>query len=114
MLFEFSVIPIGGSEHLSGVVAEVVKQIEIAGLTYQLTPSATCVEGDWEVVMPVLHECHEIAKRHSSHVVTLIKIEDDAGETNKLARNLRSVEEQAGHPLATQPVSSQPRETGLA
>lgn len=114
MLFEFSVIPIGGSEHLSRVVADVVKQIEISGLAYQLTPSATCVEGDWEIVMPVLHECHEIAKGHSPHVVTLIKIEDDPGQTNQLARNLRSVEEQAGHPLATQPAPSQPHETGLA
>lgn len=106
MLFEFSVMPIGGGEHLSGVVAEIVKQIEISGLEYQLTPSATCVEGDWDVVMPVLQECHELAKQHSPHVITLIKIEDDPGETNKLSRNLRSVEEQAGHPLATQPAPS--------
>lgn len=107
MLFEFSIIPIGGSDHLSGVVADVVKQIEIAGLPYQLTPSATCIEGDWEVVMPVLRECHELAKRHSPHVMTLLKIEDDPGETNKLAGNLHSVEEQAGHPLATQPAPLQ-------
>ncbi|HEX6983823.1 MAG TPA: MTH1187 family thiamine-binding protein [Planctomycetaceae bacterium] len=114
MLFEFSVIPVGGDAHLSGVIAEVVGRIEASGLPYQLTPAATCIEGDWDAVMPVLRECHAIARRHSPHVVTLLKIEDDAGETNKLARNLRSVEEKAGHPLAIQPASSQPHEAGLA
>jgi uncharacterized protein (TIGR00106 family) len=113
MLFELSVIPIGGDVHLSGVIAKVVTRIEAAGLPYQLTPSGTCVEGDWDDVMPVLRECHEIARRHSPHVVTLVKIEDDAGETNKLARNVQSVEEKAGQVLATQPASSESHTAGL-
>jgi uncharacterized protein (TIGR00106 family) len=110
VLFQFSVIPVGGDAHFAAVVAAVVKQIELSGLPYQLTPSSTCIEGDWEIVMPVLHECHEIAKEHASHLVTLIKIEDDANETNMLSRNLASVEHEAGHPLATHPAP--PSEAG--
>jgi uncharacterized protein YqgV (UPF0045/DUF77 family) len=27
---------------------------------YQLTPSYTCIEGEWEQVMPLVHQCHEL------------------------------------------------------
>ena len=107
MLVELSTVPIGSGTHLSGVIAEVVTRIEASGLPYQLTPCGTCLEGDWDAVMPVVRECHELVRRHSPHVMTLIKIEDDGGETNKLARNVRSVEEKAGHRLATQPYEAQ-------
>ncbi len=112
MLFELSVIPTG-DVHLSGVIAEVLKRIDASGVPYQLTPCGTCLEGEWDVVAPLLHECHQIARKRSPHVITTIRIDDD-GETNKLSRNIRSVEEKAGHPLATQPASSDRHESGLA
>ena len=92
---------------------DVIATLRRSGPPYQLTPTGTCLEGDWDAAMPVLQECHAIARRHSPHVVTLVKIEDDAGETNKLARNIRSVEEKAGHVLATVPPSSEPHAAGL-
>ncbi|MBA3316047.1 MAG: MTH1187 family thiamine-binding protein [Planctomycetota bacterium] len=112
MLFELSVIPTG-DVHLSGVLAEVLKKIDASGVPYQFTPTGTCLEGDWDVAMSLMHECHQIARRRSPHVITTIRIDDD-GETNKLSRNIRSVEEKAGHPLATQPASSDAHKTGLA
>src|SRR5690606_24609134 len=98
---------------LSGVIAEILKEIEASGVPYQLTPTGTCLEADWDTLMPLVRKCHEIARKHSPHVITLIKLDDDAGESNKLARNVRSVEEKVGHPLATSPPSSESRTTGL-
>jgi uncharacterized protein (TIGR00106 family) len=112
MLFELSVIPTG-EVHLSGVIAEVLKKIDSSGVPYQFTPCGTCLEGEWDTVMPLLNECHRIARTRSPHVITTIRIDDD-GETNKLSRNLRSVEEKAGVALATMPVSSEPHTTGIA
>ncbi len=111
MLFELSVIPTG-DVHLSGVIAEVLKKIDASGVPYQLTPCGTCLEGDWDGVMPLLYECHQIARQRSPHVITSIRIDDD-GETNKLSRNIRSVEEKVGHPLATLPASSGSHASGL-
>jgi len=103
MLVELSIIPVGGQTHSSAEIAKVLKLVEESGLPYQLTPSGTCIEGDWDEIMPLARQCHERARKGSPHVVTFIKIEDDEGERNKLSRNVSSVEEKIGHPLHTEP-----------
>lgn len=96
MLVEFSIIPVGGDTHTSGLLAEALKLVSESGLPYQLTPSGTCIEGAWEDVMAIVRRCHERVRRDVPHVVTTIKVEDDNGETGKLRRNVASVEEKAG------------------
>jgi len=99
MLVELSIIPLGGDTHLSTEIAEVLKLIDESGLPYQLTPSGTCIEGEWDNVMPLIRQCHNRACSTSSHVITTIKIEDEAGEQDKLTRNITSVEEKVGRTL---------------
>ena len=103
MLAELSIIPVGGSPHSSGELAKMLKIVEKSGLAYQLTPSATCIEGEWDQIMPVIRQCHERARKDSAHVITLIKLEEDDGERDKLIRNVTSVEEKLGHRLHTDP-----------
>jgi uncharacterized protein (TIGR00106 family) len=67
MLVELSVIPLGGNTHLSTPIAEVLKLIDASGIRYQLTPSGTCIEGEWDEVMPVVRLCHERMRGLSSH-----------------------------------------------
>lgn len=99
MLFELSIIPVGGSTHLSGELAKALQLVDTSGLPYQLTPSGTCIEGEWDEVMALIRQCHERMRKTSSHVITMIKIEDDEGERHKLTRNVASVEEKVGHTL---------------
>jgi len=101
MVFEVSVIPVGGDIHMSDELGDVLSVIDRSGLPYQLGPGSTCIEGDWDEVIPVLHDCHQEARRRSRHVVTLVKIEDDEGQSGKLVSNVTSVEKKAGRPLAT-------------
>jgi hypothetical protein len=49
--------------------------------------------------MPVIQRCHEHVRARCSHVVTTIKIEDQAGATNQLKANVAAVEEKVGRPL---------------
>ncbi len=93
MLVELSVTPLKGESHISGDIAEVVQIIESANLDYKLTPSGTCVEGDWDEVMPVMRQCHEQLKQNAPHVITELKIEDEAGAENMLHENVASVKE---------------------
>jgi uncharacterized protein (TIGR00106 family) len=102
MLAELSIIPVGGSTHSSAELAKVLKLVEQSGLPYQFTPSSTCIEGEWDQIIELIHRCHERARKGSAHVVTFIKIEEDDGERNKLASNVASVEEKLGHPLKTE------------
>ncbi|HEV8587135.1 MAG TPA: MTH1187 family thiamine-binding protein [Methylomirabilota bacterium] len=103
MLVELAVIPLGGDTHLSDEIAEVLKLIDASGLPYQLTAAGTCVEGSWDEVMPLIRRCHERSMQASSHVITLLKIEDEQRATNKLVRNVTSVEQKVGRPLKRLP-----------
>ena len=51
MLVELSILPLVGDGHLSDELAEVLELIDSYGLPYQLTPTATRIEGDWNEVM---------------------------------------------------------------
>jgi uncharacterized protein (TIGR00106 family) len=99
MLVDLTIIPLRGGRHISDEVAEVIKLIDASGLPYQLTPAGTCIEGDWEIVMPLIQRCHDVVRSMSSHVVTLIKIEDESGKDNKLATNIQSVEHRLGRSI---------------
>lgn len=98
MLLELSIVPLGRDSHLSDEIAEVVKLVDASGLPYQLTPSGTCIEGEWDDVMALVRGCHARARELSAHVITTVQIEDEAGARDKLARNVRSVEEKLGRP----------------
>ena len=101
MLIDLSLIPSGYNPHLSAELAKALQLVDASGLPYQLTPSGTCIQWEWEEVMAVIRHCHNRVRKSTPHVVTLIKIEDDEGEKHKLTRNLASVEEKVsfGHPL---------------
>lgn len=98
MLVELSIIPVGRSPHTSEELAEVLKLVDESGLPYELTPTATCIEGDWAEVMPVIRLCHERVRARCPHVVTTIMIEDEDGARNKLDANVAVIERRLGHP----------------
>ena len=50
--------------------------------------------------MELVRQCHNCVRSKASHVVTFIKIEDEDGVTDKLTRNIRSVEQKAGRQLS--------------
>ena len=101
MLVELSILPLVGDGHHSDELAEVLKLIDSYGLPYQLTPTATCIEGEWNEVMELVRQCHDRVRSRSSHVVTFIKIEDEEGVNDKLTRNISSVEQKAGRQLSS-------------
>jgi uncharacterized protein (TIGR00106 family) len=99
MLAELSIIPLGGDTHMSDELAEVLKLVDTYGLPYQLTPSGTCIEGEWNEVMELIRQCHSRVRERSPHVITMIKIEDEEGAHDKLSRNVTSVEQKVGRTL---------------
>ena len=101
MLIELSINPLGRGSHLSKDLAEILKIIDDSGIRYCLTPSGTCIEGDWDEVMALVKLCHERARALSSHVLTTIRVEDEEGATDKLNENIASLERAAERPLKT-------------
>lgn len=99
MLVDLTVLPLRGGRHISDEVAEVIKLIDASGLPYQLTPSGICIEGEWETVMSLVQRCHNMVRSMSSHVVTVIKIDDEFGKDNQLTGNITAIEHRIGHAI---------------
>lgn len=99
MLIELSIDPLGRGIHLSQDLAEIMKIVDGSGLSYCLTPMGTCIEGEWDHVMALVKRCHEQARWRSMHVITTVRIDDEAGATDKLIENIASVERAVGHQL---------------
>lgn len=100
MLAELSIVPLGRGEHLSSALAEVLDVVDRSGIRYKFTPCGTCLEGTWDEVLDVVSRAHARARQTSRHVLTTMRIEDEEGENDKLTRNVTSVEEKLGRPLA--------------
>lgn len=92
MLVEFSILPLGKDTQLSDEIAEVLQIVEKSDLNYQLTPSGTCIEGEWDEVMELVKRCHERMREHSPHVFTMIKIEDEEDAETQLISNVNAVQ----------------------
>jgi uncharacterized protein (TIGR00106 family) len=101
MLVELSIIPVGGGARISDEIAAALEVVDESGLPYQLTPSGTCIEGGWDEVMELVRRCHERVREGSTHVFTTIRIEDEEGASDKLTRNVTSVEEKVGRRLGS-------------
>lgn len=93
MIAEFSVVPIGKGESLSGYVAECVRIVQASGLKYQLTPMATILEGSYDDIMRVVSACHKKVMTMSTRTVTSVKIDERIGATaDEMRRKVESVE----------------------
>lgn len=99
MLVELSVNPLGRGTHLSNDLAEILKLVDDSGLPYKLTPLGTCIEGDWDEVMPLIRACHDKARSMSPHVFTTLRIEDEEGAADKIEQNVAAVERAAARSL---------------
>jgi uncharacterized protein (TIGR00106 family) len=75
---EISVAPLGtASPGVSSYVAACVEIVAACGLSYQLTPMGTVIEGDIDEIFAVLRKMHEVPfGQGAERVSTLIKIDD--------------------------------------
>ncbi|MBD3320347.1 MAG: hypothetical protein GF350_04545 [Chitinivibrionales bacterium] len=96
MLAELSFIPVNGKTRMSDDIAEAIKIIAQSGLSYRLTPAATCIEGEWGPVMQVIGRARQKMLEKNSHLITILKTEDENGDTNKLASNVDSINAKLG------------------
>jgi uncharacterized protein (TIGR00106 family) len=101
MLAEFSIVPLGKSEHLADYVAEVLKIVDGSGLDYRLHAMGTEVEGSWDEVMALIRRCHERMAEMSDRVYTQIKIDDFKGQKGMLTTKVGAVESRVGKKLKT-------------
>ena len=96
MLCSLTMFPVGDGTSMCKPVAEVVDEIDRAGLHYEVTGMDTIVEGDWDDVMPVIHRAEERMRDRYGRVYMSLTMDDRAGATNRLHEAVADVERELG------------------
>lgn len=96
MLFQLTMFPTGGKRQgvsVSEHVSKVIDVIDKSGLPYKLTPMATCIEGSWDEVMPVIDKARKRLRRLGHERIYIsITIDDRKGAKKRLEGKIESIE----------------------
>ena len=101
VLLEFAMYPINKGEGVSEYVARSLDIVDKSGLSYQLTPMGTIIEGEWAKVMGVVTSCFEAMRSDCDRIGTHIKIDYRAGPGGRMASKVDSVQQKLGRKLST-------------
>ena len=92
MLLAFSITPIGTGESVSAAVAEAVRIVRASGLPNQTDAMFTNVEGSWDELVTLLHDCIEAVARLAPRVSVVAKIDYRPGTEGQLDAKVASLE----------------------
>ncbi len=92
---EVSITPLGtATTGVSSYVAGCVRIVQESGLSFELTPMGTIIEGELDEILRVIRRMHEAPFAvGAERVSTLIKIDDRRDKAHSMAGKLRSVQE---------------------
>jgi uncharacterized protein (TIGR00106 family) len=92
MLLAFSITPIGDGDSVSGAVADAVRLVRASGLPNETNAMFTNVEGSWDEVTELLHQCVEAVARHAPRVSVVAKIDYRPGVEGQLVGKVEAIE----------------------
>jgi uncharacterized protein (TIGR00106 family) len=90
MLVELTITPLD-KVHSGRDIAKVVEILKSTGLSFQVGPMGTCIEGDWVPVIEAIRRCHEAVTQDHERVMTNISIDDRKHYHHSLAEVVKSL-----------------------
>jgi uncharacterized protein (TIGR00106 family) len=99
LLAEISIWPMDKGVSVSKYVARALDVIDKSGLTYKVGPLGTCVEGEYDDVMRVVKQCHEVLWTDSDRVMCNIKMDWRRDAVGRIEGKVTSVEQKLGRKL---------------
>ena len=92
VMLDFCVVPIGVGVSVSEYVAECQRVLAASGLSYQMHPYGTVVEGEWEAVFAALKSCHErVHALGAPRISTSLRLGTRTDREQTMADKLESV-----------------------
>ncbi len=92
-VMEISVIPIGIGPSVSSYVADCIRVLKKAKVSYELTSMGTNVEGDLKKLIVLALQMHQVPfKKGAVRAVTTIKIDDRRDKKLSIAGKKRAVQ----------------------
>jgi uncharacterized protein (TIGR00106 family) len=101
VLLEFAMAPGGKGESVSPYVARILDVIDRSGVSYQLTPMGTILEGDWDRVFGVVKACFDELESDCSRISMNLKMDYRRGEQSRMASKVEAVQRKLGRTLST-------------
>jgi uncharacterized protein (TIGR00106 family) len=99
VMLDFCVVPIGVGVSVSEYVAECQRVLEEAGLSHQMHPYGTVVEGDWDDVFAALRTCHErVHALGAPRISTSLRLGTRVDRAQSMADKLESVQRRMSLP----------------
>ena len=94
VILDLCLVPLGVGVSVSKHVAECHKVMQEAGLNSQLHAYGTNIEGEWDVVMAAIKQCHErVHALGAPRITTTIKLGTRVDRSQYMADKIRSVED---------------------
>lgn len=101
VLLEFAMNPPDRGDGLSAYVARILDVIDRSGVTYQLTPMGTILEGSFDEVMAVVRDCFLALEPDCPRIGMNLKMDYKPGSVSRLKSKVASVEHLVGRGLCT-------------
>ena len=97
VIADLCVVPLGVGVSLGSYIAECEKILQKAGLKTQLHGYGTNIEGEWDLVMQAIKDCHQLL--HDSGVPRIsstIRLGTRVDREQSIEDKIRSVREKLG------------------
>jgi len=91
VLAEFAMFPTDKGESVSKYVSQVIDAIDKSGITYQLTPMGTILEGTWDEVFAVITKCFKILESQADRISTGIKVDYRKGDQSRMKSKINKI-----------------------
>ena len=101
ILCEMTMFPTDKGESVSEYVARVIAVIDASGLSYQLTPMGTIIEGDWNDITRVAGECFAVLQSDCRRINISMKMDYRAGDQIRMRSKTEKIESILGKKLST-------------
>jgi uncharacterized protein (TIGR00106 family) len=96
MLFSVAMFPIGSGDNLSHAVAEVIAEIDRAGLAYEVSAMDTVIEGEWGEVMPAIGKAFGRLAETNDRAYLTIAVDEHKHGKSRLHGAVADVERELG------------------
>jgi uncharacterized protein (TIGR00106 family) len=94
VIADLCVIPVGVGVSLGSYIAECEKVLQRAGLKTQLHGYGTNIEGEWDVVMQAIKDCHQLLHdRGVPRISSTIRLGTRIDREQSIEDKIRSVQE---------------------
>ena len=92
VIIEMSIFPTDKGISVSSYVARALGIIKDSGLSYELNPMGTCIEGEWEEVMDVVNRCFKDLQTDCDRIYMTLKVDYRKGPIGRMVKKVTSVE----------------------